>query len=181
MATQLLFSQSSDSKWAFGVSGSFINFSQDASERIGEKFILQVPTLSAARYFFKGFSVDGRISLSAIDKVDQFFTNGFNYFSVDGTIRYDFQLSKENVVPYVGLGMSFIAGPSTIPGSKTSPTTNFVGGATIWVSPKFGINAQAAYKYSSKDIQSMESHTQLSVGLVYSLRARSMVQRLWDH
>ena len=47
------------------------------------------------RDVFKGFSVDGRISLSAIDKVDQFFTNGFNYFSVDGTIRYDFQLSKE--------------------------------------------------------------------------------------
>lgn len=173
--------QSKHEKWAFGLSGSFISFGQKGATTIGEQFIVQVPTISATRYFFKGFSLDGRVSFSLIDKVDQFYSNAFPYFSVDGTIRYDFNQSQENVVPYVGLGMSLIAGPSSIPGSKTSPTTNFVGGATIWISPKIGINAQAAYKYSAADIQSMESHSQISVGLVYSLQARSMVRRLWDH
>lgn len=173
--------QNRSSKWTVGLSGALVNFGDGGVNSVGDNFLYQFPKISVTRYVAHGLSVDLSSSISTIDELDGFFKNQFNYFSIDGTIRYDFGTSKENLVPYVGLGMGWIGAPSTLTNAKSTPTTNFVFGGTFWFSPKFGFNAEFVYKNSSEQYESMRSHSQMSAGLVYSFRPRQMVRRLWHH
>lgn len=173
--------QTKDQKWVLGVSGSFVSFGDGGANSIlRERYNIQVPKLNVTRYLFKGLSIEGGVTLSVLEELDGFYDNSFNYFSLDGAIRYDFNLSRENLVPYMGLGGSIVGGPSVIPGAKATPTLNFIFGGTFWITPQWGLNVQGAYKYSQDEFQSMRSHTQLSAGLVYSFKRRVMVYRIWD-
>ncbi len=175
------FAQNKEHKWTVGVSGSFINFGDSGfNSPLKERYNIQAPKITVSRYMFSGFILDAGATLSFIDQVDGFYRNAFNYFSLDGNVRYDFNLSDENLVPYMAIGGSIVGAPSTIEGSKASPTLNFSFGGTFWFSHHWGLNAQGTYKYSPEDIQSMRSHSQFSVGLVYSLSPRVLVYRLWD-
>lgn len=173
--------QTKEQKWVFGVSGSFVSFGDGGAESIlAERYNVQIPKFNVTRYLFKGFSLEAGATLSILDELDGFYDNSFNYLSLDGAIRYDFNLSRENLVPYMGIGGSLVGAPSTIQGSKMTPTLNFIFGGTFWISPQWGLNVQGTYKYSQEEFASMRSHTQLSAGLVYSFRPRVMVYRLWD-
>ena len=176
------FAQSKENKWVIGVSGSIVNFG-DAGENspLKERFNIQLPKVNVSRYLFGGLSLEAGISLSVLDQIDGFYSNSFNYFSLDGNVRYDFNLSDKNLVPYIGVGGSIVGAPTKVlPLSKATPTLNFTFGGTFWFSHHWGLNAQGTYKYSPEEYASMRSHTQLSVGLVYSLNPRVLVYRLWD-
>ena len=176
------FGQTKDQKWVLGVSGSFINFGDGGAESIlRERFNFQVPKINLTRYFWKGFSLEAGATLSVLDRLDGFYTNAFNYFSIDGAVRYDFNLSEENLVPYIAIGASIIGAPTeTIPAGNATSTANFTFGGTYWISHQWGLNVQGTYKYSPDEFESMRSHTQISAGLVYSFKPRVMVYRLWD-
>jgi hypothetical protein len=173
-------SQNEDNKWVVGASSAFTSYGTEGKRVLGERYSSQVIKLNAARYFFKGLSLDGSMTLSPINKVKGLINNKFAYFSIDATIRYDFNTSNENLVPYVGAGFGLVGAPSSVPGSKTTGTLNAVAGGTFWFSPRLGLNAQVAFKRSPANIISMVSHTQTSFGLVYSLNRRVLNYRLWD-
>jgi predicted porin len=119
--------------------------------------------------------------LSFLNELDGFYENSFNYFSFDGAIRYDFNLSEENLVPYVAIGGSIVGAPTDVlPFSVATPTLNFSFGGTYWVMHHWGLNVQGTYKYSQEEFLSMRSHTQFSAGLVYSFSPRVLVYRVWD-
>lgn len=173
--------QNKQDKWVVGLSGSFISFGDDGKNgRIAERFNFQVPKINVARYLFSGLTAEAGVTISTFKELDGFFKNEFNYFSLDGSLRYDFNLSEENLVPYFAIGGSIIAPPSTIEGSNTTATLNFSFGATYWITHRWGLNAQGTFKYSPEKFRSMRSHAQLSAGLVYSLTPRVLVYRLWD-
>lgn len=173
--------QTKEQKWVLGISGSFISFGDAGTKSlIQERYNVQVPKINVTRYLFKGLSLEAGATLSILDELDGFYDNAFNYFSLDGAIRYDFNRSNENLITYVAVGGSIVGGPSTIPGSKATPTANFSLGMTFWVSHHWGLNVQGTYKYSQEEFQSMRSHSQLSAGIVYSFKPRVMVYRLWD-
>lgn len=174
--------QTKDQKWVIGVSGSFISFGDGGAEsNLDERFNFQFPKLTVTRYFLKGFSLEAGATLSAIDEIDGFYENSFNYFSLDGALRYDFNLSEENLVPYMAIGASIVGAPTeTIPRGNATATANFTFGGTYWISHQWGLNVQGTYKYSPDEYESMRSHTQISAGLVYSLQPRVMVYRIWD-
>ncbi len=173
--------QTKEQKWVLGVSGSFVNFGDGGlNSPLQEQFNFQVPKLTLTRYLFKGLSLEGGITLSILDELDGFYSNAFNYFSLDGMMRYDFNLSDENLVPYIGIGGSIVGAPDNVANSKATPTLNFSFGGTYWISHQWGLNVQGTYKYSQDEFESMRSHTQLSAGLVYSFKPRVLVYRLWD-
>ena len=173
--------QTKDQKWVLGVSGSFVSFGDAGAESIlQERYNIQIPKLNITRYLFNGFSAEAGVTLSVLEELDGFYDNAFSYLSFDGAVRYDFNLSRENLVPYIGIGGSLIGGPSNINGSKMTPTLNFTFGGTFWISPQWGLNVQGTYKYSQEEFASMRSHSQLSAGLVYSFKPRVMVYRIWD-
>lgn len=173
------YSQNKDAKWTIGLSGSLVNFGDSGPNSVGDRFLYQFPKLSLSRYILPSLTLDLSSTISTLDEVEGFYSNAFNYFSIDGTLRYDFGLHQENLVPYIGLGIGWINGPETISNSKSTPTTNFVFGGTFWFSSHVGFNAEAIYKHSRDEYESMRSHTQVSVGIVYSFRPRQLVQRLW--
>lgn len=175
------FAQNKQDKWVVGVSGSFVNFGDSGANSVGERFNFQIPKINVSRYMFHGLTLDAGVTLSSLKKLDGFYENSFNYFSLDGNVRYDFNLSDENLVPYIGVGMSIVGAPKeTLPSSKATGTLNASFGGTFWISPHWGLNVQATYKISPGEYQSMASHSQLSAGLVYSLSPRVLVYRLWD-
>ena len=181
MMCTMVSSQTKDQKWVLGVSGSLISFGDaGAASMIKERFNFQFPKLNLTRYLFKGFILEGGVTLSSIDRVDGLYTNAFNYISLDGAIRYDFNRSEENLIPYIAFGSSFIGVPSTIPYSEDTATINSSIGMNFWISPQWGLNAQGTYKFFNPDFRSMRSHHQLSVGFIYSFKPRVMVFRLWD-
>ena len=174
-------SQTKDQKWVLGVSSSLISFGDaGAASIIKERFNFQLPKLNLTRYLFKGFSLEGGVTLSSIDRVEGFYTNAFNYISMDGAIRYDFNRSEENLISYIALGGSMVRAPSTVKNSNVTPTLNTSLGLNFWISPQWGLNVQGTYKFSNPDFRSTRSHHQLSVGFIYSFKPRVMVFRLWD-
>ena len=64
--------------------------------------------------------------------------------------------------------------------SEMTPTLNFGGGGTFWLNSRYGVNAQLMYKYAMSKNVTMTSHSYFSVGIVYSLKLRTLAPRLWD-
>lgn len=170
--------QNNENKWVVGVSGSLVHFSN--SNRVKDRDNFQAPKINIARYLFSGLTVDAGITLNAID-IHPFVTNQFSYNSFDGNLRYDFNLSNNNLVPYLTVGASIVGAPSTIPNSKPSGVLNVGFGGTFWVSSHWGLNTQISYKHSPEKILNMTAHKQLTVGLVYSLKSRTrVIKSFWN-
>ena len=164
--------QNENNKWVVGVSGSLVRFSN--INRVKDWHNFQAPKINIARYLFSGLTVDAGITLNAIN-ISPFVTNNFSYNSFDGNLRYDFNLSDNHLVPYLTVGASIVGPPSTIQNSKSSGVLNVGFGGTFWVSSHLGLNTQISYKHSSEKVYSMTAHKQLTVGVVYSLKARTRV------
>lgn len=98
-----------------------------------------------------------------------------NYTTLDGALRYDFDRSNYNVVPYILIGTSFLKG------KVITGTANLGVGNTFWFSPKLGMNLQVMYKILKDNIDTQKSHIYPSVGLVYSFSHRILNPRLWDN
>jgi hypothetical protein len=170
--------QNENNKWVVGVSGSLVRFSN--INRVKDWHNFQAPKINIARYLFSGLTVDAGITLNAIN-ISPFVTNEFSYNSFDGNLRYDFNLSNNNLVPYLTVGASIVGPPSTIQNSKSSGVLNVGFGGTFWVSSHWGLNSQISYKHSSEKVFSMTAHKQLTVGVVYSLKARTrVIKSFWN-
>jgi predicted secreted protein len=170
--------QNNENKWVVGVSGSLVRFSN--INRVKDWHNFQAPKIYIARYLFSGLTVDVGFTLNAID-IHPFVTNEFSYNSFDGNLRYDFNLSNNHLVPYLTVGASIVGPPSTIQNSKSSGVLNVGFGGTFWVSSHWGLNTQISYKHSPEKIYSMTAHKQLTVGVVYSLKARTrVIKSFWN-
>ena len=112
-------SQNKENKWVLGVSSSLVIFQNNS---LGESYNFQLPKINLSRYLFPGFSIDGSVTLGALGEIEGLITNQFNYNSLDGYIRYDFNLSDNNLVPYLAVGASLIGAPSTIENASATST-----------------------------------------------------------
>ena len=170
-------SQNKENKWVLGVSSSLVIFQNNS---LGESYNSQLPKINLSRYLFPGFSIDGSVTQGALGEIEGLITNQFNYNSLDGYIRYDFNLSDNNLVPYLAVGASLIGAPSTIENASATSTLNMAFGGTFWITHHWGLIGQYTYKASPELSTSMVNHTQLTAGIVYSFRPRILVRRLWD-
>ena len=153
--------QSEKQKWTAGISLASAHYLIDfQADVLGGGYIFQTPRFNISRYMFSDITFDAGISASIFD--DQ------TYTSFDGIARYDFGTSKNNVVPYILLGGSFITA------KVLTPTVNIGAGNTFWFSQNYGFNLQAMFKYSEARFESQFSHFYTSIGLVYSFRGRSL-------
>jgi hypothetical protein len=171
-----LVGQNKENKWVVGASIGVVKFASEDSKFIGEQFIFQLPKLNVSRYFYSGLILDAAISFNTINEIGSLYQNDVSYLSLDGALKYDFGTSNNNLVPYVLLGSSLLK--TTY---KMTPTLNIGAGATFWLNSRYGFNTQLLYKTSPESFESMRSHIYFSVGLVYSLRQRTLVPRLWNH
>lgn len=186
LAITLLFSsfcaisQSQSSPWVIGASGVSTSYGDDGERVLNTRYGVQFLKLNATRYLFKGISLDGSVTLSPINEIEGLFSNRFAYFSIDLMARYDFNTSKDNLVPYVAAGFGIVGAPSHIQGAASTESLNVAGGGTFWFSHNVGLNVQVTYKSVTQGIISMVNHIQTSFGLIYSLDSRPLNYRLWD-
>ena len=54
------------------------------------------------------------------------------------------------------------------------------GGGTFWLNPRYGINVQLLFKNVLKDTATAKPHIYFSTGIVYSLKLRTLIPRLWN-
>jgi len=160
--------QNEKQKWTVGISLASAHYMTEfQGNTLGGKYIYQTPRFNISKYMFSNITFDAAISSAIIDSQ--------TYTTFDGIARYDFGTSKNNVVPYILLGGSFIKA------KVLTPTVNFGAGNTFWFSQNYGFNLQVMYKYSEVKFESQFSHFYTSVGLVYSFSSRSLNPRLWEN
>lgn len=171
-----LVAQNKENRWVVGAGIGVAKFSSENAKTVGDQFIFQAPKLNVSRYFFNGLTVDAALSFNTINKIDGLFSNSIDYFTFDLGAKYDFGTSKENLVPYAIGGLSFINA-----NNEMSPALNFGAGGTFWLNSSYGVNLQLTYKSIFKSTENMSSHAYFSLGVVYSLKPRTLIPRLWSH
>ncbi|WP_299001040.1 hypothetical protein [uncultured Tenacibaculum sp.] len=161
--TTAVFSQNLNDSWQIGIGAGITKFSESDAAFIGDQYLFQVPTLSLTMPIGDRFSLDGAMSFNTIDDIG-FISNSAKYFSMDASFRYNFNAVLEKFAPYVFVGGSLVDSDR-----KMTPTLNIGGGGIYWVSDKVGINPQLYYKHSLEAYQSMRSHIQGTLGIVFKL------------
>jgi len=160
--------QSKESKWTAGVSYALAKYTPEQSKLMGYQFVHQFPRLDVSRHLVGGFSLNAAVAAGQI--IDPQLNE---YLTLDATVRYDFNRSDDNAVPYLLLGVS------SINSLISSSTLNFGAGNTLWFSQQYGVNFQAMLRYSSDKTFLQKSHKYFSVGIVYSFIPRNLVRRVW--
>ncbi len=158
-----LFSQNLNDTWQIGVGAGITKFSSSDAAYIGDQYLFQVPVLSLTMPIGERFSIDGAMTLNTIDDVG-FIENSAKYFSMDGSLRYNFDAVLDKFSPYV-----FVGGSVVDSDRKMTPTFNIGAGGIYWISETIGINPQVNYKHSLESFESMRSHIQGTLSIVFKL------------
>ena len=160
--------QTSENPWAIAVGVDLINLQGDNVES-GLNF--GAPALSLSRYISSGLSVGiqyGLGSASPQDNVD------LDYTYLDGVLR--FNLSEENVVPYIfaGYGLSRFADgvdkEGVFPSGESGRTTFGGIGVNIPLGDQFNVNLSTSYRGTTETPDSY-NHLQHIIGLSYNFGA----------
>ncbi|WBX71240.1 hypothetical protein [Tenacibaculum retecalamus] len=158
-----LFSQNLNDSWQIGIGMGVTKFSESDAAFIGDAYQFQVPVLSITMPIGERLSIDGAMSINTIDDVG-FIQNVASYFSLDGSVRYNFNAVLEKFSPYVFVGGSIVDSDR-----KMTPTINLGAGGIYWITDKIGVNPQVYYKHSLENYESMRSHIQGTLSVVFKL------------
>ncbi|MFY7670676.1 outer membrane beta-barrel protein [Tenacibaculum sp. MEBiC06402] len=153
--------QEQSSQWQFGLGFGIAKFSDADADYIGDKYLFQIPRLNLTIPISDKLSVDGAMSFNTFDV--GFISNNVKYFSMDGSLRYNFKDLIDKFEPYVFIGGSLVDSER-----KMTPTMNIGAGATYWVTDNIGLNGQVYYKHSLEIYESMRSHIQLTGSIVFA-------------
>ncbi len=148
-------------KWQIGIGTGIVKFSDENASFIGDKNMIQIPRLNLTIPIGDNLSLDGAMSFNSFGV--GFIDNAVKYFSLDGSVRYNFNNLSEDIVPYVFAGTSLVDSER-----KMTPTFNIGAGVTYWFSKSLGLNTQLYYKYSLESFESMRSHIQITGSLIYA-------------
>ncbi|CAL2103774.1 conserved exported protein of unknown function [Tenacibaculum sp. 190130A14a] len=154
--------QNLNDSWQIGAGIAITRFSTDDANFIGDQHIFQAPRLNMTMPVGERFSIDGAISFNTFEP--GFIKNSVKYFSMDGSVRYNFDPLFENFAPYVFAGGSIVDSEL-----KMTPTLNIGAGGIYWINQAIGINPQLYYKHSFEAYSSMRSHIQGTLGVVFRL------------
>lgn len=163
--------------WEVGASASLIKFNKNNASYIGDKHIFNTPRLNLTYNFKNNFAIDTEVSFNTINNIG-IIKNAVKYNSIGASLRYHFKKKCNSLNPYV-----FIGGTLVKSERKRTPTLNFGLGNTHWITDRIGVNTQAIYKFSEKRFESMRSHFQFTVGVVYSFNFNFSFlnrKRLWE-
>ncbi len=157
------FAQNLNDSWQLGFGAGITKFSKSDASYIGDQYILQVPRINLVMPVGERFSLEAAMSFNTIDDLG-FIKNSAKYFSIDGALRYNFDVIGKNFAPYLFIGASAVDSER-----KMTPTANIGAGGIYWLSSRVGINPQVYYKHSLESYESMRSHIQGTLGIVFKL------------
>ncbi len=157
--------QTKNNEWQLGISGSVVKFPEADASYIGDQYMFQIPRLNVSAPLTDKLVLDGALSFNTFDV--GFISNSAKYFSMDGSLRYVFRGVTQDFLPYAFVGGSLVDSER-----KMTPTMNIGAGANYWVTNAIGINTQVYYKHSLESYESMRSHIQVTLGIVFALKVK---------
>ncbi len=163
LVTSSVIGQNLNDSWQIGFGAGITRFSAEDAAYIGDATIFQVPRFNITMPVSDRVSLDGAVSFNTIEDVG-FIKNSASYFSIDGSVRYNFDAVLERFAPYVFVGGSVVDSER-----KMTPTLNFGAGGVYWISNRVGINPQLYYKHSFEGYESMRSHVQGTLSIIFKL------------
>ncbi|MCD8433861.1 hypothetical protein [Tenacibaculum dicentrarchi] len=158
-----LCSQNLNDSWQIGIGMGITHFNESNAAFIGDTNMFQVPVLNLTVPISKRLSVNGAMSVNTIDNVG-FMENEVRYFSMDASLRYNFNAIFDKFSPYIFTGGSIVDSEL-----KATPTLNIGAGGIYWFTDRIGLNPQLYYKHSFDSYQSMRSHIQTTLSIVFNL------------
>lgn len=158
-----LFSQNLNDSWQIGIGTGVTKFSENDAKFMGDQHLFQLPVLSLTAPITQRLSISGAMSLTSLNDIG-FIKNSVNYFSMDASLRYNFDAVLNKFSPYVFAGASVVDSEL-----KSTPTLNIGAGGIYWFTNTIGLNPQVYYKYSAASFESMRSHIQATLSLVFKL------------
>ncbi|WBX76690.1 hypothetical protein PG911_00085 [Tenacibaculum ovolyticum] len=158
-----LFSQNLNDSWQIGIGMGVTKFSEIDAAFIGDAYLFQTPVVNLTMPIGERLSINGAMSFNTINDIG-IISNSANYFSMDGSLRYNFNAVFEKFAPYVFAGGSIVDSER-----KMTPTINIGAGGIYWLNDKIGINPQVYYKHSFESYESMRSHIQGTLSVVFKL------------
>ncbi|WP_155995167.1 transporter family protein [Tenacibaculum ovolyticum] len=158
-----LFSQNLNDSWQIGIGMGVTKFSESDAAFIGDAYLFQTPVVNLTMPIGERLSINGAMSFNTINDIG-IISNSANYFSMDGSLRYNFNAVFEKFAPYVFAGGSIVDSER-----KMTPTINIGAGGIYWLNDKIGINPQVYYKHSFESYESMRSHIQGTLSVVFKL------------
>lgn len=161
--TTNVISQNLNDSWQIGVGVAITKFNESDASFIGDQYQFQVPRVNLTMPIGERFSLDGAVSFNSIDDAG-FIANSAKYFSIDGSLRYNFDAILDRFSPYVFAGGSVVDSDR-----KMTPTLNIGAGGIYWITDAIGLNPQVYYKHSFEGFESMRSHLQGTFGVVFRL------------
>lgn len=161
-----LCSQNLNDSWQIGIGTGITKFNQKDALFIGDRHQLQLPVLSLTVPVSERLSVSGAMSLTSIDDLG-FIKNSVRYSSMDASLRYNFNAVLNKFSSYIFVGGSIVDSEL-----KSTPTFNIGAGGIYWFTNTIGLNPQVYYKYSADSYESMRSHIQATLSLVFKLKTK---------
>ena len=179
--SQISIAQSNGDKFTFGVSLSSVLFSKEDAPKVGQRYNAQFPRFNFSGVLSDKFSFDLGLTFNVLGNIEGVINNKFEYTSLDAAIRFNPFRNDAMIVPYIGVGASYIGGSSLVSAGDNALSVNILGGGAIWITSKFGLIGQLTYKIVSEDANSMASHFQTTAGIAYRFGSGSESRkRLWD-
>ncbi|MGG8495880.1 hypothetical protein ACQY1Q_05655 [Tenacibaculum sp. TC6] len=163
LVSSSIISQNLNESWQIGIGGAITKFNESDAAYIGDQYLFQIPRFNLTMPIGERLALDGAISFNTLDNAG-FIKNSAKYFSLDGSLRYNFDAIIDNFSPYVFVGGSVVDSER-----KMTPTFNIGAGGIYWVSNRIGINPQVYYKHSLDSFESMRSHIQGTLSLIIKL------------
>ncbi|MEI6866265.1 hypothetical protein [Flavicella sp.] len=159
-----IFAQDSTVKWAIGIGGSFIDFSE-TSGFTEEAVNVQIPYLTMLRYIDYGFTVGAGITITGISEINNIYSNKYDVIMMDFFGKYDFGFYENKWVPQIIGGLGLLIKER----NDRSISVNGGVGLTYWILPRMGLNSQIVHRFvSEKHESNFGSHTQFSGSLIFT-------------
>jgi hypothetical protein len=162
LSGQKIYSQDETYKWVIGLginavdyfptnelgngnNGGFFNELTNASDH----WNISGPKISVAKHLKGKLAFEASFSFNKITKIGDAPANDLPYYGLDGNLQYSILRNDTKFTPFLYVG----GGYNWVKAYHSAGTVNAGIGANLWITDKYGINAQGGYKYNSSDYE----------------------------
>ncbi|WP_405611349.1 hypothetical protein [Polaribacter sp. Asnod1-A03] len=164
--------QNKDASWSVGLGMSLEYFGEfNENNKLSERYNSQFSSFFLSKRLGDRLVADLVYTTELANPLGS--NNAFEYGSFDISLKYDFSTIFLNISPFIGVGYGYIKGANSIENTQDVISLNFLVGGTYWISNNVGLSSRLVYKNINSKYDSMDSHIQGMLGLVYSFNLNS--------
>ncbi|MCG1035366.1 hypothetical protein [Polaribacter sargassicola] len=167
--------QNNEGNWNIGIGVSLEYFGEfNENNKLSERYNSQFSSFLLSRKVGNNFVADLVYTTELANPLGSH--NVFEYSAFDISLKYNLYKDILNVFPYIGIGYGYVKGADSVENTQDVISLNFLAGGTYWLSNRVGLTSRLVYKNIGSKYDSMDSHLQGMLGLVYSFNLSSALK-----